>query len=245
VQAAVEILEHVNAAVALLLAGVAGLRARRGVQPERWGAAAFAALGVTLLIAALDADSRVDWVSKGLVCVLLAFPYLLLRFTASLGATPVRFLRPATAATAGILVAAVGVGEGAGNLAVQGLLLVTLVLFAVGFAPPRIVRVMWRLPELPAMTGGLGLELAREHRPDLILLDRHLPDRNGSDVLHRLKADPETRTIPVVIVSADATPGQIRRMRALGADDYVTKPLDVARFARLLDGIREPEEPPS
>jgi anti-sigma regulatory factor (Ser/Thr protein kinase) len=51
---------------------------------------------------------------------------------------------------------------------------------------------------LPAMTGRLGLELAREHRPDLILLDRHLPDLNGSDVLHRLKADPETRTIPVV-----------------------------------------------
>ena len=95
---------------------------------------------------------------------------------------------------------------------------------------------------LPAMTGRLGLELAREHRPDLILLDRHLPDLSGGEVLHRLKADPETRTIPIVIVTADATPGQVRRMRELGADDYVTKPLDIARFGRVLDGIFEPQE---
>jgi len=45
-----------------------------------------------------------------------------------------------------------------------------------------------------------------------------------------------------VIVTADATPGQVRRMRELGADDYVTKPLDIARFGRVLDGIFEPQE---
>ncbi|MGH2967748.1 MAG: response regulator, partial [Solirubrobacteraceae bacterium] len=92
---------------------------------------------------------------------------------------------------------------------------------------------------LPAMTGRLGLEFAREHRPDLILLDQHLPDVTGAEVLHRLKADPETRAIPVVIVSADATPGQIRRTLEIGAADYLTKPLDVPRFLKVVDDILE------
>jgi signal transduction histidine kinase/CheY-like chemotaxis protein len=93
---------------------------------------------------------------------------------------------------------------------------------------------------LPAMTGQLGLELAREHAPDLILLDQHLPDLTGAEVLHRLKANPETRDVPVVIVSADATPGQIRRMRERGAAGYLTKPLDIPRFLAVLDGVIEP-----
>jgi signal transduction histidine kinase/ActR/RegA family two-component response regulator len=94
---------------------------------------------------------------------------------------------------------------------------------------------------LPAMTGRLGLELARDHRPDLILLDQHLPDLTGTEVLCRLKAHPDSREIPVVVVSADATPGQIRRMRELGAADYLTKPLDITRFLQVLDGLLEPE----
>jgi signal transduction histidine kinase/CheY-like chemotaxis protein len=92
---------------------------------------------------------------------------------------------------------------------------------------------------LPAMTGRLGLELAREHRPDLVLLDQHLPDMTGAEVLHRLKADPETRDLPIVVVSADATPGQIRRMLALGADDYLTKPLSLPRFLEVVGAIVE------
>jgi CheY-like chemotaxis protein len=95
---------------------------------------------------------------------------------------------------------------------------------------------------LPAMTGRLGMELAREHRPDVILLDHHLPDVTGVEVLHRLKAHPDTRHIPVVIVSANATPGQVRRMHELGADDYVTKPLDVTRFLRVIDGLLDVQE---
>jgi signal transduction histidine kinase/CheY-like chemotaxis protein len=96
---------------------------------------------------------------------------------------------------------------------------------------------------LPAMTGGLGVELAREHVPDLILLDQHLPDLTGTEVLHRLKAHPDTRAIPVVVVSADATPGQVRRMRDRGAADYLTKPLDIRRFLQVLDGVIEPDQP--
>jgi CheY-like chemotaxis protein len=87
---------------------------------------------------------------------------------------------------------------------------------------------------ISAMQGRLGLELAHQHRPDLILLDLHLPDIQGHDVLQRLRADPATSHIPVVITSADATPGQIARLKEAGADEYLTKPLDIARFAEVV-----------
>jgi CheY-like chemotaxis protein len=86
-----------------------------------------------------------------------------------------------------------------------------------------------------AKTGTLGLELAAARPPDLVLLDLHLPDVNGIDVLHRLRADPRTDGLRVVIVSADANPNQMNRLLAAGAYAYLTKPLDVARMLTLLD----------
>jgi PAS domain S-box-containing protein len=80
---------------------------------------------------------------------------------------------------------------------------------------------------LTAMRGSLGLQLARDHHPDLVLLDLHLPDMPGTDVLRELQLDPATRDIPVVIVSADATPGQVALLLAAGARAYLTKPVDV------------------
>ncbi|MBE2315604.1 response regulator [Solirubrobacter sp. CPCC 204708] len=88
---------------------------------------------------------------------------------------------------------------------------------------------------LPAMQGRLGLELAREHLPDLILLDIHLPDLDGDEVLARLKADPATRQIPVVVLSADATKSQTKRLLDAGAAAYLTKPIQVARLLETLD----------
>jgi CheY-like chemotaxis protein len=90
---------------------------------------------------------------------------------------------------------------------------------------------------LTAMQGGLGVDLAKKHRPDLILLDVHLPDCDGEHVLQRIRDDPDTRTIPVVVLSADATPRQIERLRAAGAQEYLTKPIDVPRFLRTVDEI--------
>jgi CheY-like chemotaxis protein len=101
-----------------------------------------------------------------------------------------------------------------------------------------IERVLARRPQtklLSALQGQLGLDLAREHRPDLILLDLHLPDLPGEEVLARLAREPRTRHIPVVVLSADATPGQIERLLAAGARAYLTKPLDVPSFLKLLD----------
>jgi CheY-like chemotaxis protein len=86
-----------------------------------------------------------------------------------------------------------------------------------------------------AMQGGLGLDLAREHVPDLVLLDLHLPDVQGDEVLARLRDDERTAAIPVVILSADATPTRLERLRKQGADDYLTKPLDLQRFIETLE----------
>jgi signal transduction histidine kinase/CheY-like chemotaxis protein len=88
---------------------------------------------------------------------------------------------------------------------------------------------------IPAMQAQLGLDLAREHRPELIMLDLHLPDMSGQEVLRRLKADRETAEIPVIVLSADASKGQIGRLMDSGASGYLTKPLDVQRFLELID----------
>ena len=87
---------------------------------------------------------------------------------------------------------------------------------------------------IPATTGGIGIQLATGHPPDLILLDLHLPDMSGTEILARLRRDERTQHIPVIVVSADATNGQIRRLLAAGATAYLTKPLDVQRFLELL-----------
>ena len=87
---------------------------------------------------------------------------------------------------------------------------------------------------LTAARGEEGLELARAHRPDLILLDLHLPDLDGWEVLARLRRHPATRRIPVVAVSADANRDTIDRLLVAGARAYLTKPLNVDHFHHLL-----------
>jgi CheY-like chemotaxis protein len=93
-------------------------------------------------------------------------------------------------------------------------------------------RPQWRT--MPALQGAVGLDLAREHTPDLILLDLHLPDISGEEVLRRLRAEPRTASIPVVVITADATRSAVDRLRAAGADAYLTKPLDIDEFLETL-----------
>jgi CheY-like chemotaxis protein len=98
--------------------------------------------------------------------------------------------------------------------------------------------ILYDRPEIsliPALQGRLGLQLAREHRPDLILLDLHLPDLSGERVLHELRADERTKDIPVLVISADATTRRVDRLRADGVRDYLTKPLDVDQFLNAVD----------
>ena len=87
---------------------------------------------------------------------------------------------------------------------------------------------------LSAQQGTLGLEMARATRPDLILLDLHLPDIPGWEVLAALQADAATRDIPVVVISADATRPQIERLTKGGARAYLTKPIDVPALLQVL-----------
>ncbi|HEX2191262.1 MAG TPA: PAS domain S-box protein [Longimicrobiaceae bacterium] len=94
---------------------------------------------------------------------------------------------------------------------------------------------------VPALQGRLGLDLAVEHRPDLILLDLHLPDIPGEEVLRRLRAEPRTSATPVVVISADATPGSVKRLLDAGAHAYLTKPLDVDQFLEAVDGALRAE----
>ncbi len=97
---------------------------------------------------------------------------------------------------------------------------------------------------IPAMQGRMGLDLVRQHHPDLVLLDLNLPDLPGEEVLRQLKSDPATSGITVVVASADATPQQIERLMAAGATEYFTKPFNVPRLlealARELGVKREP-----
>ncbi len=99
----------------------------------------------------------------------------------------------------------------------------------------RILQPHPRFRLLTAMLGHLGLQLAREHRPDLILLDLNLPDLTGDDVLHQLRDDPITRDIPVLMVSADAMGERIQQLLRQGATGYLTKPYKVAELLRVID----------
>jgi signal transduction histidine kinase/CheY-like chemotaxis protein len=98
----------------------------------------------------------------------------------------------------------------------------------------RILEQQRNVEVIPAIQGTIGLQLAREHRPDLIVLDLHLPDLPGIEVLRRLQAEDDTREIPVVVLSADANQRQIEQVLEAGAKDYLTKPLDVRQFLAVL-----------
>ncbi len=87
---------------------------------------------------------------------------------------------------------------------------------------------------ITALQGQMGLDMAFEHRPDMILLDLHLPDIQGNEVLRRLQEDPRTAHIPVVILSADANPRQAEKLLQAGAQAYLTKPFDVKQLLAVL-----------
>jgi signal transduction histidine kinase/CheY-like chemotaxis protein len=98
-----------------------------------------------------------------------------------------------------------------------------------------------------AETGHEGLALARDLRPDVILLDINLPGLSGFELKARLDADPLTRGLPVLALSASAMPQDVRRGKEAGFRDYLTKPLDIAALAEALNralGERAEDERP-
>jgi CheY-like chemotaxis protein len=87
------------------------------------------------------------------------------------------------------------------------------------------------------VSGQAGLEFAIREVPDLILLDLHLPELRGDEVLRQLRAAPATADIPVAILSAEAAPAVIRDMRGRGVIAYLTKPLDLTELGQLIDSF--------
>ena len=109
-----------------------------------------------------------------------------------------------------------------------------------------IERVMSRRPDVTlmvAMEGQQAIELATEQQPDLVLLDLHLPDIPGDEVLRRLRADPRTAGTKVVVLTADAAATRPAQLRALGATDYMTKPLDIMRLLAVIDDLEAAPRP--
>jgi signal transduction histidine kinase len=101
-------------------------------------------------------------------------------------------------------------------------------------------RILARRPGvrlLTAMQGRLGLDLIREHRPDLVLLDIHLSDLQGDEVMRLLREDARTREIPIVVISATEDARILKHLIAEGARAYLTKPLDAQRLLTLVDEI--------
>jgi CheY-like chemotaxis protein/anti-sigma regulatory factor (Ser/Thr protein kinase) len=93
-----------------------------------------------------------------------------------------------------------------------------------------------------AETGHEGLALARDLRPDVILLDINLPGLSGFELKAKLDADPLTQGLPVLALSASAMPQDIRRGREAGFRDYLTKPLEIGALARALNRALEAGE---
>ena len=85
------------------------------------------------------------------------------------------------------------------------------------------------------------LALAREHKPDLILMDIQLPEVSGLDVTRWLKDDDELKSIPVIAVTAFAMKGDEQKIREGGCEDYISKPISVTRFMETIQKYLEDE----
>lgn len=102
--------------------------------------------------------------------------------------------------------------------------------------------VIERLPNLNLMSAEnaeIGISMAEEYRPNLILMDINLPGMDGIDALGKLRQNGRTKEIPVIAVSAAAMPKEIERGKAAGFDEYVTKPIDVPKILNAISNLIE------
>ena len=82
-----------------------------------------------------------------------------------------------------------------------------------------------------------ALNAARSFRPDLVITDIQLPHVSGMELMALLRADPDLRDVPIMAVTAYSAAGDDERIRAAGAQAYVSKPISVARFAQTVDAL--------
>ena len=88
-----------------------------------------------------------------------------------------------------------------------------------------------------AADGQQGIAMARSEAPALIVMDMSLPVLDGWEATRRLKAAPETRSIPIIALTAHAMPGDQEKARAAGCDDYDTKPVELARLLTKIEAL--------
>lgn len=88
-----------------------------------------------------------------------------------------------------------------------------------------------------AVDGEQGVAMARSEAPDLILMDMSLPGLDGWEATNRIKADPATRSIPVIALTAHAMAGDRERALAAGCDDYDTKPIELPRLLAKIQAL--------
>jgi CheY-like chemotaxis protein len=99
----------------------------------------------------------------------------------------------------------------------------------------RVLRQRPNSTLIPAIRGTLGIDLACEHQPDLILLGLHLPDMSGLEVLRVLRANRATRDIPILVLTADTTAGVRAQLLEEGARLVLTKPFDLGTLLTVID----------
>jgi len=90
---------------------------------------------------------------------------------------------------------------------------------------------------LETSTGEEGIDLARDQQPALVLLDIHLPGIDGIETFQRLRTDPVTAAIPVIAVTASAMPDDRVRIKAVGFDRYLSKPINIKLFLEVVDEV--------
>lgn len=95
------------------------------------------------------------------------------------------------------------------------------------------------LEVIEAQDGAAGLRLARERRPDVILMDISIPVLDGWEATRQLKADPETRDIPVVALTAHALAGDRQKAEEIGFDQYLAKPIEPRRVMEAVRALLE------
>jgi CheY-like chemotaxis protein len=92
-----------------------------------------------------------------------------------------------------------------------------------------------------AVDGEQAIDLARSEAPDLILMDISLPGLDGWEATRRLKTGPETRSIPIIALTAHAMAGDREKSLAAGCNDYDTKPIDFRRLLEKIQGFLDKE----
>ena len=96
---------------------------------------------------------------------------------------------------------------------------------------------------LPVTDSRVALDAAREFRPDLVITDIQLPHVSGLDLIRQIRAEPHLADVPIMAVTAYAGQGDDDRIRAAGAQAYVSKPISVARFVQEVSALLPKEAP--